>query len=422
MKVASILFFLCLSIFADDPADAAYKRGLDLLRESQTDHAALVPATKALAEAAELYTVAHDDKKAAEANSCLYWARKKLTAADLDGVKSVSKQIEIATRPSPATEAKQWLERADNYASSESDPLLVAIRYFEVGDRFHETAAGRSAIEKSLAAMQKAAQSVIKQKPPAQIDLVPNPPHWVEAPKPVLNRTVSTNVKVIHTKDIIGKWIGVNPNWTRPSVVEFRADNVFVMLDKKIGGSWETTSDSILLHWQQYPTDEIARLDADNYSMTTDKGRFTLKRVGAIAKPDNTPLDISKIDYDRLTAAKWDSAKGVVFRVPARVKCDTNILVSLNGEYRIIPHPDDKWCALPISEGNSRNENCDFSGYCPTSGRVHEIAKLVWQVEKDGPAHPCSDKVDQPGRIVLHMNSDSDGAVGEIRVKVVRIK
>jgi hypothetical protein len=68
-------------------AEAAYKQGIAKLRDAQADHAALVPATKLLAQAAALYEAAGDEAKVVEVNSCLYWARKKFTLADTEVMK-----------------------------------------------------------------------------------------------------------------------------------------------------------------------------------------------------------------------------------------------------------------------------------------------------------------------------------------------
>ena len=153
-----LLVVLPAFVFAEEP-DAVYKQGVAKLRDAQADHAALVPATKLLAQAAALYEAAGDEAKTAEVNSCLYWAKKKFTLADTEAVKGDAvavKRMETVAKAIPASEAKAMLEKAETFAKGHADdPLLTAIRYFEVGDRFPETAEGRKAIQQSLAAMQK---------------------------------------------------------------------------------------------------------------------------------------------------------------------------------------------------------------------------------------------------------------------------
>jgi hypothetical protein len=161
MRPIFALFLLIAMVSAaeESEADLAYKQGLSKLQESQTDHAALLPATRLFAKAASLYESAGNEAKVVEVNSCLYWARKKFTLADTNAAKldaTVTQRIEAAVREIPADQANEFLKRANEYAQSHADqPLLVAIRYFEVGDRFKETDAGRAAIDLSLKAMQK---------------------------------------------------------------------------------------------------------------------------------------------------------------------------------------------------------------------------------------------------------------------------
>src|SRR5438034_11502790 len=132
--------------FAED-AESVYQEGVAKLRLAQADHSALVPATKLLAKAAALFEAAGDEAKSAEVNSCLYWAKKKMTLADTQIVKSnpeVSKRLEATAKELPVNEAEAMLKRADAFAQGHADdPLLAAIRYYEVGDRFKDNEFGR---------------------------------------------------------------------------------------------------------------------------------------------------------------------------------------------------------------------------------------------------------------------------------------
>ncbi len=170
MRFALLISVIILSslTFASD-ADVAYAQGLDSLTRSQSDHIALLPAIKLFAKAAELYEADKDDAKAAEVNSCLYWARKKLTLADTDGLKAdtvATTRLDAVAKPVDASEAQRWLERAHVAAKAHQDqPLLIAIQYFEVGDRFKDTAPGRAAIDLSLKAMQQIGEKTVNAKP-----------------------------------------------------------------------------------------------------------------------------------------------------------------------------------------------------------------------------------------------------------------
>jgi len=160
MRIATVLVLAVLNtlLFAEEP-DAVYRQGIARLRDAQSDHSALVPATKLLAQAAALYEAAGDEAKTAEVNSCLYWARKKFTLADAQAVKGDAvavQRIEAVAKAVPVSEAKAMLDKAEAFAKGRADdPLLVSIRFFEVADRFPDAPEGKKAMQQSLAAMQK---------------------------------------------------------------------------------------------------------------------------------------------------------------------------------------------------------------------------------------------------------------------------
>lgn len=154
--ILACILILPLSVVVANEADDAYKMGVESLRQSQTDHAALVPAIKLLAKASELYE-SQVSAKVTEVNSCLYWAKKKMTLADTEALGSsaeVASKLNVIAKPVAISEAQAWLDKANAYSKVQPDPLLVAVRYFEVGDRFKDSDAGRAAIELSLKAMQ----------------------------------------------------------------------------------------------------------------------------------------------------------------------------------------------------------------------------------------------------------------------------
>ena len=133
-----------------------YAEAIVLLKQSQEDHSVLVPAVKALAKAIEAMEK-NGDPRISEANSCLYWSRKRMTLADTQavGTNETAKRIEVATKPVAATEAKDMLAKAEEFAAKSQDGLLVSIRFFEIADRFPESAEGRKAMGLSLSAMAK---------------------------------------------------------------------------------------------------------------------------------------------------------------------------------------------------------------------------------------------------------------------------
>lgn len=98
-----------------------------------------------------------------------------MTLADTDKMLTshdVLRKLEVVEKPVDKAESAKYLELAERYAASHAnDPLLVAIRYFEVGDRFKETPEGMRAIAASLTAMQKiSAGSTVAEYRPAPTD------------------------------------------------------------------------------------------------------------------------------------------------------------------------------------------------------------------------------------------------------------
>ena len=163
LRIAFIAFLSAAGsqLVAGETPDAVYKQGIEALRLAEADHDQLVPAVKLLAKAARLCEGKGDEEHAAEINSCLYWAKKKMTLADTNLLeKSDSDGARLAeavyNKKVGNGEAQAWFDRAESFAKAHpEDPLLTAIRYFEVADRFRNSDAGMSAMNLSLKAMQR---------------------------------------------------------------------------------------------------------------------------------------------------------------------------------------------------------------------------------------------------------------------------
>lgn len=159
MKMLMCVLFLCLSVLSAevDP--------IQLLKESQEDRAKLVPAIQALTEAIGRAEAANDDAKASELSACLFWARKRLNIQEINALTEASPDAakcseEVVQKKVDTSQAQIWLSKADGYAEGQKDPLLKAIRYYEVANRFQGTTEGLKAMEKSLALMQEAKVTV----------------------------------------------------------------------------------------------------------------------------------------------------------------------------------------------------------------------------------------------------------------------
>lgn len=166
MKYLAVLLLACLSCFPDD-ADDIFAKGMAELQASQSDHSRLMPAIKLLIDAEALFEKAGNNEKAANANSSIYWARKRMTVADL-GISppaEVSAKLESVSKPIPDTQAADMLSKAEAFAKAHSeDHLAIAIRFFEIADRFPLSEHGRRAMKTSLDEMQKSTVAVVKLK------------------------------------------------------------------------------------------------------------------------------------------------------------------------------------------------------------------------------------------------------------------
>jgi hypothetical protein len=141
------------------------EKGFVLLKAAQDDPDKIVEAAKVLAAAVDAYAAAGDETAAQALGSCLYWAKKKMTLQQINGfiakegapARKVIEKLEIVERKEVKPEdAAAWLAKANQYAEGDVDSFLVAVGYFEVASRFPNTPEAKTAMEKSLAALQKA--------------------------------------------------------------------------------------------------------------------------------------------------------------------------------------------------------------------------------------------------------------------------
>lgn len=189
LLLACVLFF---NVFAADDPDALRQQGIEALKESQANPPVIVVAARAFAKASALYEAAGESEKSVEMNSFLYWCKKKMTMADIDaftkgGEEAVATKITAVEKIAPkAEEAQVWFDRAEKFAQANpSEHLLIAVRFFEVADRFKGSDASLKAQDRSLkeqvqaAAGKAAAAPVAVAAPktaPANIGSQPVPP------------------------------------------------------------------------------------------------------------------------------------------------------------------------------------------------------------------------------------------------------
>ena len=141
---------------AEDAAEFREK-GIAALKDSQQHPRAIVEAARAFVKASELYVTAGDEEKAIEMNSFLYWCKKKMAMEDIDafvkeGDAAVSNKLNAIEKLAPkADEAQAYLDRAELFANKNpAEHLLIAIRFYEVADRFKGSDASMKAQDRSL--------------------------------------------------------------------------------------------------------------------------------------------------------------------------------------------------------------------------------------------------------------------------------
>jgi len=164
--IASILtVLLVLSLgFAQETPETLLQQGITALKASDKDHSQLVEAARLLTLASQGFEAAGNENAATEANSILYWCKKKMTLDDANvfqkkDAKVAEKAEQILIRKVDLQESAVWLKKADEYAQVTADPLLKAIRYFEVAERFKGTPEGMTALDQSLKLMKELANT-----------------------------------------------------------------------------------------------------------------------------------------------------------------------------------------------------------------------------------------------------------------------
>ncbi len=142
-------------------AESLVKAGNAAMQVSNQDPSKSVEAALAFAEALPIFEAAGLHERMRELNANIFWSRKRMNHDDLNrylqarpgaGNQAIAARIEaIVNRKVPLEDAARWLQEVDLFALENPDrPLQVAIRYFEVAERFAGTPSSLSAQRKSL--------------------------------------------------------------------------------------------------------------------------------------------------------------------------------------------------------------------------------------------------------------------------------
>ncbi len=145
--------------------------GLAAMKASDNDTAKSIDAAIAFSKALHAYEQLDDQEACAEMRANIFWCKKRMNLDDLRAylarkgeanTSALQKAVEIADAKVPATEAKEYYDRAAKFAvDNAGKPLEMAIRWFEVAERFKGTEWGDRAQTQSMDA-QRAAQEALK--------------------------------------------------------------------------------------------------------------------------------------------------------------------------------------------------------------------------------------------------------------------
>lgn len=172
--------FLCDSATAAD-ADALYNQGIEHLKlANKGDATKIVPAAQSFAMASILYERLKDVDGVLQANSCLYWCKKRMTVADsaayAKGEAQLTARMKAVQVAVPKYKAQAYFDNAKEFAKSNPDKhLLIAIRFYEIADRFAGMPVSLEALRRSLDAIQRVSESRQAARPPAEKTKSPAP-------------------------------------------------------------------------------------------------------------------------------------------------------------------------------------------------------------------------------------------------------
>jgi hypothetical protein len=145
--------------------------GKRLMQESNNEPSQSVGAAVAFSTALPYYEQAGESDTISELEADIFWCKKRMTLDDIkrfraakDGsatdAAALDRAEEVATRRVDAIAADAYFARAQRFATDHpTDQLAVAVRWFEVAQRFPGTPVGVKAQEQSLAAQGKAMQA-----------------------------------------------------------------------------------------------------------------------------------------------------------------------------------------------------------------------------------------------------------------------
>ncbi len=182
---------------AEDAGGLA-KTGLVLMQQADAEPRKIIDAAVAFYHALELYKKAGDDENVLAMQANIYWCKKKMNAEQIrewlaaksskaaltttvtpdkgppqvvttkeaatEAAKAeIAKVTAVAERKVEVSESKAFFDRADAWVKRNPDKHLeIAIRWFEVADRFPDTVEGRKAQRLSLESQTQYAKKAVE--------------------------------------------------------------------------------------------------------------------------------------------------------------------------------------------------------------------------------------------------------------------
>jgi hypothetical protein len=153
-------------------AQVLVQQGKQAMVESNDNPRRSVDAAIAFSKALKYYEQVGDTDTICDLEANIFWCKKRMNLDDVKSFvaqKSGDKSVEaalakvdaVATKEVPKEKAEEYLARADKYASKNPGQFdQIAVRYFEVAERFVGTEVGIKAQKLSLAAQQSQMKAI----------------------------------------------------------------------------------------------------------------------------------------------------------------------------------------------------------------------------------------------------------------------
>jgi hypothetical protein len=211
MRLAPLLVLLATGLgWAADTASAPQaiaERGMTAMKDSFQRPAAIIDAAMSFSEARRLYQDQSDIEHVCEMQAYLFWCKRRMNLDELRSFvgqkdearlsKAVSLVDEVAAKPVPSGEAQAYFDRARSYADQHpANHLEIAMRYFEVAERFQGSELSLKAQRISLDEQQRHLAS-LKDAPPVAATPAPAPATPVTAPAPAVDTLFSRRVAAV---------------------------------------------------------------------------------------------------------------------------------------------------------------------------------------------------------------------------------